>query len=364
MIDPTKLLVLLSLFCCLLSSSCEKDPLAIGDANLNFDRGIFVINEGQFLSANASVSFIDKERDSVYNHIFYQANQVPLGDVAHSMSIWQDDAYLVVNNSGKIYRTDRLNMNYHSKITGLVSPRSIIIAETNQMKAKAYISDLYSGKILVADPIEGSLLDSIDISRGTDRFSTEQMIYFNNKLYVACWSYGQQILVIDTSTDLLVDSIEVGKQPNSMVLDKQGYLWVLSDGGFPYSPFGQEKASLSRINLETYTVETMKIWDDIRLSPTDLCINNRGDSLYFIGEGVFKISLAMEGFAEALIPENGRHFYSLGVDPEDGKVYVGDAVDYQQDGWVYQFSPGGAVMDSFRVGVNPGYFCFTPERQL
>jgi len=228
---------------------------------------------------------------------------------------------------------------------------------------KAYVSDLYSGWLTISDPVQGTVLDSIDLRGSADRFSSEQMIFHNGNLYVACWSYGKQIMVIDTGTDRIVDSIEVGKQPNSMVVDKYGYLWVLSDGGYPYSPFGQEKASLARINPETHTAETMKTWDDIRVSPTDLCIDNNGDSLYFIAEGVYKRSLDMNGFGKPFVPENGRQFYSLGVDPGDGTVYIGDAVDYQQDGWVYRFSSAGIGIDSFRVGINPGYFCFSPARQ-
>jgi sugar lactone lactonase YvrE len=165
---------------------------------------------------------------------------------------------------------------------------------------------------------------------------------------------------MDTETDQIIDSIKVGKQPNSMVKDKNGMLWVLSDGGYPYSPAGQEKASLARINPDTHESTTMKTWDDIRVSPTDLCINNTGDTLYFIGEGIYKISMDMTGFDKPLIPENGRQIYSLGIDPGVGIIYVGNAVDYQQDGWVLRYTPAGAAIDSFRVGVNPGYFCFTP----
>ena len=145
-----------------------------------------------------------------------------------------------------------------------------------------------------------------------------------------------------------------------MAMDKDGYLWVLSDGGYPYSSYGQEKATLSRINTETLGVETMKTWDDISASPSDLCINRSGDTLYYIGIGIGRIPVSSpKGIIEPFIPENGRQFYSLGIDPEDGIIYVGDAVDYQQDGWVYRYRSNGAAIDSFRVGVNPGYFCFT-----
>jgi hypothetical protein len=328
----------------------------------DFSNGVFIVNEGQFLSANASVSFFHPAGDSVYNHVFLRANQVPLGDVAHSMLIREDEAFIVVNNSGKIYRTGRRDLAFRGKITGLTSPRYITI-ESNRENPKAYVSDLYSGYVTVVDPLDGTVLDSVMTSRNGERLSSEQMILHNGNLYVACWSYGRHILVIDTSTDRLVDSIEVGMQPNSMVKDKYGCIWVLSDGGYPLGRMIQEPASLTRINTEDHHPETMKTWDDMMQSPADLCINSGRDTLYFISGDVYRVTLEMDGFSEPFIPHGGRQFYSLGIHPEDGTVYVGDAVDYQQNGWVYRYYPDGSPIDSFRVGVNPGFFCFTSATQ-
>ena len=92
-------------------------------------------------------------------------------------------------------------------------------------------------------------------------------------------------------------------------------------------------------------------------------MNPAGDSLYFISGDVYKVSLDMNGFEEPFIRAGDRQVYSLGIDPADGTVYIGDAVDYQQDGWVYRYRPGGTAIDSFRVGVNPGHFAFTTATQ-
>jgi hypothetical protein len=347
----------------LIAASCERTPVEPGQEGFDFGGGVFIVNEGQFLSNNASISYFNPETDSLYNQVFYRANGVPLGDVAHSMLIMGQDAWIVVNNSGKIYRVGSRDMAYKGKITGLTSPRYILIEDSGTGSPKAYVSDLYSGYVTVVDPLEGTRLDSIKFSRSGERLSSEQMVLHNGSLYVACWSYGRQILVIDTSTGRITDSIPVGLQPNSMAVDRDDYLWVLSDGGYPFSPVSQEKASLTRVNMKTRVAETMKVWDDIILSPSDLCTGKNGDSLYFLSEGVYRVSRDMEGFDRPLVPARGRQFYSLGIDPSNGTVYVGDAVDYQQDGWVYRYRPDGTSIDSFRVGVNPGYFCFSYPTQ-
>ena len=52
------------------------------------------------------------------------------------------------------------------------------------------------------------------------------------------------------------------------------------------------------------------------------------------------------------------HYYALGVDPRRGDIYVGDAIDYQQQGVVYRFSADGRGLDTLRVGIIPTDFCF------
>ncbi len=47
------------------------------------------------------------------------------------------------------------------------------------------------------------------------------------------------------------------------------------------------------------------------------------------------------------------------VDPENGEIYVSDAIDYTQNGVVNRYSAdGAALLDTFTVGVNPGGFCW------
>lgn len=66
-------------------------------------------------------------------------------------------------------------------------------------------------------------------------------------------SYNDKdVIKVDTETDKVVDSLSVTRQPNSMVLDKNGKLWVLSDGGYAGSPYGQDQATLIRIDAHQF----------------------------------------------------------------------------------------------------------------
>ena len=344
------------IFLMLALTACETDPVKVSSGGLDFSRGVFIVNEGNFLAGNASVSFYDPALDSVFNQVFYRINQAPLGDVANSMTISGDRAFVPVNNSGRIYVMDAVTMKYQGKITGLTSPRNLVVVGEN----KAYVTDLAENRIGIIHP---ESLDQVDSTGVTDHidlggYTSEQILVSGNKAFVACWSYGDKVMVIDTGSDTLVDSVQVGKQPNSMAMDNTGDIWVLCDGGYPGSPYGQENASLWLLDTETLRAGRMLEFSDIMDSPSDIAMNATGDTIYYLNGGIFcsGINYVQES---TFIEAGGRQFYGLAVDPFDNTIYVADAVDYQQNGWVYRYAPEGVLLDSFRVGINPGSFCFT-----
>ncbi len=51
-------------------------------------------------------------------------------------------------------------------------------------------------------------------------------------------------------------------------------------------------------------------------------------------------------------------YYGLTVNPDNGEVYIADAIDYQQQGMMYRYSPQGKLIDEFYVGIIPGAFCW------
>ncbi|MCA1747105.1 MAG: YncE family protein, partial [Bacteroidales bacterium] len=237
-----KLLIVLSPLL-LLCNACMDDGAwyEMNDLELRYDTllngyvsrqsGLFVVNEGNFMYDNASLSYYMIDSMKLLNDVFYRTNDVPLGDVAQSMVIRDSLGYIVVNNSSKIYVINIHTFLYEGKITGLTSPRQMHFVGPE----KAYVTDLYARAITVVNPQTTTITGYIDVSNPASRFnqhSTEQMVQHRNEVFVNCWSYDNKILVIDTERDEVTDSIEVPLQPNSMVLDRFERLWVLCDGGF------------------------------------------------------------------------------------------------------------------------------------
>jgi len=343
---------------------CMKDDelwdLEKPEIDLAFE-GIFVINEGNFMYGNASLTHYDPETGQVINDAFFQSNALPLGDVAHSMTIRDSLGYVVINNSGRIYIIDTRTFEVKGKITGLTSPRYIhFISDT-----KAYVSDLYARSIAVVNPQTMEVSGAIPVNNSNgvyNQHSTEQMLQYDRFVYTNCWSFDRQILVIDSELDQVVDSIEVLKQPNSMVLDKHHALWVLCDGGDQGSPYGREPAGLMKVGAESTEAELILSFS-IEDMPRDLRINGTGDTLYYLNGDVYRYAVDGLSSPERLIesPYAGNiagGFYGLEVDPLNSELYVADAIDFVQKGMVYRFNPEGFAIDTFRTGIAPGAFCF------
>jgi DNA-binding beta-propeller fold protein YncE len=334
--------------------------------------GVLVLNEGNFMYGNASLSYYNSETRQVLNDIFYKQNGVPLGDVAESAVIHDGELYVVLNNSGKIMvmnfgKYPALNaFEFTHKITGLQSPRYINFIDSS----KAYISDLYAKSISTLDPASYTVTGKINLANGNPDFyqhPTENIIVFGDEVFTNCYSFDNKILVIDRINDRLVDSIEVLQQPNSMVLDKNNKIWVLCDGGYSGSIYGDTNPGLVRIDAETRTVEKIFILPQDKW-PSKLCINRRSDTLYFINEDIWRMpvnetSLPEKPFIRAVSGTQTRLFYGLGIDPHNSEVYVADAIDHVQSGVVYRYTAEGAGIDTFQVGIIPGFFCFIPVNE-
>ncbi len=345
----------------LLFISCKETPVETVFFNFSGNRGVYILNEGNFMYGNSSLSFYDPQTKRVYNQIFQARNGAPLGDVAHSMCLWKDLGFIVVNNSGKIYVIDSRTAEFRSSISGLTSPRYVHVISDS----KAYVTDLYARKITIFNPTTFRVTGEISVVNSKSAFSqhsTEQMVQFEKDVFVNCWSYDNKILVIDSETDQLTDSIEVFSQPNSMVIDRYKKLWVLSDGGFEGSPYGYENGGLLKIDPETREIERSFRFSKGE-SPRNLSINPTGDTLYFLNRHVWKMAVS-----ERRLPENPfiispytnsyGGFYSLGIDPLINEIYVGDAVDHRQNGVIRRYTTSGKLIDEFKAGISPGNFSF------
>ncbi|MBK9390194.1 MAG: hypothetical protein IPN68_08390 [Bacteroidetes bacterium] len=328
-----------------LFSSCIKDN---GDSGSFLSgNGVFLINEGNFMGGNGSLSFYSYDSARIYNDLFLNVNGRPLGDVPNSMAISGERIYIVVNNSGKIEVVDKNTLESVKTITGLKAPRQISIISSS----KAYVSSMYSDSVTVLDLSDNSISGYINLRR-----TSEAIAVLRNRAFIANWIGGKEVIVINTDNNKVIDSIEVATEPESMVIDKDKTLWVLCNGGWMRENF----AELISVSTSTNDIEKKLVFPSKLSSPSCLQIDGTGSTLYYMESGVRKMKTDASSVPStaAFIPEAGHYFYKMAVNPVNGDVLVTDAVDYQQKGHLLIYNSTGTLKSDERTDIIPGMMYF------
>ena len=351
--------------------SCKPDA-PVKPSGYNVGSGVFVLNEGNFQFSNASLSFYDPVADTVVNNLFYKVNNAPLGDVAESMALVDGKLYIVVNNSNYIYKVDANTMVCDTtkpfKLGDFYSPREMQFVAPN----KAYVSDLIGTGLWIINPNDMTHAGYVETGK-----TTEKMVQVGNELYVSNWSYYYvdpysqdsytTVQVIDVNNDVKVAEIEVGKEPNTMAIDRNGHVWVLCEGRSWEDEFG-ENPTLWEIDPQLKTAELRYEFkgpfeddDDIKGTATTLRINPSGSLLYMIyNSEVRRFDIATSALSETfrITAEAQGLFYNMAVEPTTGDIYVTDAKNYMMNGMVYRYSEDGVLLGSFEAGIIPSAMLF------
>lgn len=318
--------------------SCKKDPEISTPGAL--DNGCFIVNEGNYNWGNASIDFYDFESESISSDLFQKANNRPLGDVFQSMIVHNKNAYLVVNNSGKIEVCNPATMESVATINGLNSPRHILpLSDT-----KFYVTDLYDKNISVVNPLNASVSKKIPL-----KYWTERLLMAENKVFV-CAMKTNYVFVLDPVNDVVIDSIQVGYSPSSIVKGNNGNLFVLSEGS---SIAPVQNSSLTEFHPVHHSI--INQWTLSSIGARCLRANQASSELYFIfNKDVYRYTLGSAVFAiELLISGQTRNFYGLNIRPDNGDVYVFDAKDYVQRGALLIYDSNGILKKEVKTGIIP-----------
>lgn len=316
-------------------------------------KGLFILNEGNFTYANASLSFYDIDADTVSNNLFFKANNAPIGDVGQSLTKIGDDLYIVVNNSKYIYKVDAHTIVYKAKIEGFTSPRYMLPVGNG----KAYVSDLESPGLwsLNLNTLEKSFIETGN--------ATEAMVKIGNEVFVSNWSNyylseasNNTIQVIDCENDTLVAEIEIAPEPNAMVVDKNNHIWVSCSGAYV------EPAIVCIDPVTRTVIHRFDLSADSY--PSGMAIDGTGENVFFMNGGygtlnVYKMSVDAAQLPDTpFITAEGKLFYNLKVNPENGDVYITDAKDYVSNGDLLRYSADGTLIAIASLGIIPSYMLF------
>jgi hypothetical protein len=264
-----------------------------------------------------------------------------LGNIAQSLNYFNSNFYIVVNNSGKVVVCNN-HLKKTGQISGLTSPR-YILPITNQT---ASVSDIYANAISVVDLNSKTKTASIPCNGWT-----EQMVLIYNKAFA---TNKNNLYIINTLSNTITDSINVGKNAGSLGLDKNDNLWVLSSGDKQNSILGK----LTKIDPISNQI-LFTIYFNTNDVPNHLCFNKTKDTLYFLNTNIYRMAITDNTLPQnPIISSGGKNFYGLGINPNDFTIYVADAVDYIQRSNIYIYDANGNSKNNFKAGLISNGFYF------
>jgi YVTN family beta-propeller protein len=338
------IILLIFIFC-----SCKKDVPPVKETfngNISTAERVFICNEGNFQFNNASISLYDPQTGNVIADIYKpNNNNQSIGDVCQSLYWFNQKIYAVLNNSGKVVVVNENDYNKTGQISNLTSPRYFLPISNST----AYVSDLYSNSISIVDLNSLTKIGSISCSGWT-----EEMVLSFGKVFV-CNLKKDYLYVIQTSTNQITDSINVGYGSTSIVKDKNEKLWVACTG----DSLKNSLPKLVCINPISNHIEKTFSFPYYSQSPSQLKINSNGDQLYFLNKNIYKMTINDVSLPQqAFINSGNKLFYALGINPKNENIYVSDAIDYVQRGKINIYNQSGTLQNSFNAGIIPGNIIF------
>jgi YVTN family beta-propeller protein len=341
-------------------SSCKKPKDDSDTPDAEIPQKVYVLNEGSFGNGNASVGIYDIANGKMYNNLFKETNDRPIGDVLQSMTLINGKAYFVVNNSNKIEVTESYPLTSTAVIHGLSLPRYIVAVNGNKAYVSEYVSFVAAnGRISIVNLNTNTITGTINVG-----LLPEKMVLLNGKVYV-CNSGGNTISVINTSNDMVENNITVTDGPNSILKDVNEKLWVSCGGILQYDSnppdyideVNSTTGALVRIDPSSGTVEATLPFSDVTGSPSKLCINGAKDKLFYSYlNGIYTQDISSGTLSST--PIITRSYYGLGVDPVSNYVYIG-TYGFSSNQKMIRYHQNGTAIDSNTVGIGPNGFVFS-----
>ncbi|MEJ1223608.1 DUF5074 domain-containing protein [Sediminicola sp. 1XM1-17] len=338
---------LLTVSCSTVDGEQTNEPLGA------YENGILISNEGPFGNGTGTVTFVSDDLSISESSIYKTVNGEDLGNVVQSIGFDGDLAYIVANNSNKIIVANRFSFKKMGTIAeGLNNPRYFVAVDnTGYVTNWGDPFDETDDYVAIVNLQNFTVEATIPVVLGP-----EKILAKNTTLYVAHQgAYGQnnKITLIDINTKMVSETITVGDVPNSLVLDDQENLWVLS-GGNPSYTNNETAGVLTKINTSTNDVTAT-----LKFQGTDhpglLCAD--GTDLYYqLNGAVYHMNVTDNTLP--LGPRlEGVSFYTMVV--ADGKLYGTDAKDFASQGTltVYDLATV-SVIKELTMGIVPGGIYF------
>lgn len=321
----------------LLCVSCNDDgyfgPVYLNHtitvSNLSSSR-LIVGCEGNFQSANASISEISLDEQTVDNEVFLKRNGYGVGDVVQSIYQRNDSIFVVVNNSGLVRILTSDSLIEIGKVSGLQSPRHVFLRSGSML-----VSDLYSNEITEIDLSTLSSINKYPVEGWTERF-----ISFGQKIVVA--NIKQRSILIYDEDMQYERLIQLQLEPH--------FLFEFNGDLFAVGPKSQANQGmiLKRLNANFTVLDSL-----ITEYPFTYASLDQSQLYVLSKKKVIKINLRnveqrQESTLDLVNP------YSISINRTNKHLFISDANDYLSFGEVIEYDSTARLrVSSYKVGYIP-----------
>lgn len=342
----------------LLFISCSDEPLFFNAENGNIslnEQGIYVLCEGLFNQNNSTLAYFDN--NTSITDFFYSSNGRKLGDTANDIIHYGNKLYIAVSVSDNLEVLDAgtgksIKMIPFGDENHTSQPRAIA-AHLD----KIYVC-CYDGTVCRIDTTTLAIEKRISVGRNPDGITVaDGKLYISNSGGLDFNNPDKTISVVDTERFTEITKIEVHPNPGNIITDNDGRVFVISRGLYSqttnsYDPLLQQIDTKSNSVIATYPTEAGNIATD-------------GSNLYLFGQSENNITVMETAtgriFNDSFIMD-GTHIervYGIDVNPDNGDIYVCDALDYVTPGSIHCFDKFGYLKFSVRnAGINPNSIIF------
>ena len=330
-------------------NGCVKDPVsALREVPVPSARGVYVVNQGNFGRANSSLSYYDLVSFHVYNDVFTAVNGKNLGDVAQTMSIRGSSGYVVVNNSQKIEIIDlATNLSTGTISTGPGSSPGQMAFVNDTL---ALVTDLYANALLVVNVAGRRVTGAVPVGANPAGIAIA-----GGKAYISNSGFGsgRTVSVVSLQSLSVLRTLTVGDYPGGVEVTPSGAVYVVCAGSYDFTnPANDTPARIMVIDTSSDTVT-----DSIFIGghATDIGIGIDGIGYVPSTTEVLRVDTRVHRVTGVF--KEGAYF-AVGVEAASGDVYLADPKNYIQPGTVSVFAPNGQLRTQFDVGLIPGAFAF------
>lgn len=364
-------------------TSCREDdvifiPEEVQVSNPEFSEvgGFYLLNEGNMGSNKCTLDYYDFSTGIYTRNIYGNANpNVPkeLGDVGNDLKVYGNRLYAVINCSNKVEVMDKStakrigqvdipNCRYiafhkgYAYVTSYAGP-VVIDPDYEQL---GYVAKVDTASLqVVAQCLVGYQPDDIEI--------VEDKIYVANSGGYRVPNYERTVSVIDIETFKVEETIDVDINLSRLVADKHGGLWIATRGDYY-----QVESS-----LYCYDVRKRRIVKHLDVPVSNMCIE--GDSIYVVSSAWSNVTMSnrvtfavidvvkQEAVSDNFITDGTeaeiKAPYGVSVNPINRDIYLTDARNMVNPGYLHCYDRTGVRKWSVRTGDVPAHIAFLGENK-